>query len=127
VRALLDATAPDAVTRNDVMDRRTPRRWADGPVVLLGDAAHAMRPHLGQGGGQAMVDAAVLARCLREHPDAAAAFAAYEQERRRDALRVVRLSRAAGLAVSAPSVVHRGLQLVPERLFLARLASFGAG
>jgi 2-polyprenyl-6-methoxyphenol hydroxylase-like FAD-dependent oxidoreductase len=125
VRALLDATAPDAVTRNDVMDRGTPRRWADGPVVLLGDAAHAMRPHLGQGGAQALVDAVVLARCLREHPDAAAAFAAYERARRRPALRVVRLSRAAGFAVSAPTLLHHALQLVPERLLLARLASFG--
>jgi 2-polyprenyl-6-methoxyphenol hydroxylase-like FAD-dependent oxidoreductase len=35
------------------------KRWADGRLVLLGDAAHAMAPNLGQGANAAMVDAAL--------------------------------------------------------------------
>ena len=34
--------------------------WADGRVALLGDAAHALTPNMGQGAGMAMEDAAVL-------------------------------------------------------------------
>ena len=50
VPAMLAATDPAAVLRNDLYDRDPARRWADGPVVVVGDAAHPMRPHLGQGG-----------------------------------------------------------------------------
>lgn len=125
VGAVLAATPEEAVTRNDVLDRATPRRWCDGPVTVIGDAAHAMRPHLGQGGCQALVDAAVLAARLRDLPDPAAAFAAYASDRRRRALRVARLSRRAGRAIHGPTVLHRGLSLVPERLLLGRMAAIG--
>jgi len=40
--------------------------WTDGPIALLGDAAHAMLPFAAQGAGMAIEDAAVLARCLGE-------------------------------------------------------------
>ena len=38
--------------------------WSRGRIVLLGDACHPMKPHMGQGAGMAMEDAAVLARCI---------------------------------------------------------------
>jgi 2-polyprenyl-6-methoxyphenol hydroxylase-like FAD-dependent oxidoreductase len=47
-------------------------------VVLLGDAAHPMTPNLGQGGGQAVEDAVVLARCLTSEADVHAALARYQ-------------------------------------------------
>ena len=49
VPAMLAATDPAAVLRNDLGDRDPARRWADGPVVVAGDAAHPMWPHRGQG------------------------------------------------------------------------------
>ncbi|MEZ4241127.1 MAG: NAD(P)/FAD-dependent oxidoreductase [Myxococcota bacterium] len=58
------------------------RRWTTGRIALLGDAAHAMSPSAGQGASLAMEDAMVLARCLRDVADPAAALAAYERERR---------------------------------------------
>src|SRR5205807_4232644 len=42
------------------------RHWCKPPVFLVGDAAHAMSPDLGQGGNSAMVDAVVLVRLLGE-------------------------------------------------------------
>lgn len=38
--------------------------WSKGPVVVLGDACHPMRPHMAQGAAMAIEDAAVLVRCL---------------------------------------------------------------
>ncbi len=63
-------------------------RWTTGRVVLLGDAAHAMAPNLGQGAGSALVDAAVLAWELAQPGEPDEALARYEA-RRRAAVRVV--------------------------------------
>ncbi|MDQ6522252.1 FAD-dependent monooxygenase [Nocardioides sp. LHD-245] len=125
VARVLAGTDPDAVSRNDVMDRQPLRRWRDGPVVVIGDAAHPMRPHLGQGGGQALVDAALLASLLADAGSPEEAFAAFEARRRRTTGRVVRASRAAARAVDAPAAVHRLSALVPDALLLRALAAIG--
>lgn len=93
---LMAATGEDARVRSDITDRTPLSRWTDGPVTVVGDAAHPMRPHLGQGGCQAIEDAAVLARCLDAGADPAAAFARYEAARRRRAATIVALSRRSG-------------------------------
>jgi salicylate hydroxylase len=49
--------------------------WHEGPVALLGDAAHAMLPFAAQGAGMAIEDAAVLAQCVGTVGDDAAAIA----------------------------------------------------
>jgi len=94
---LIDRTPADRLVRNDIFDRTHLKRWHDGPVAVIGDAAHPMRPHLGQGGCQAIEDAAALVACLaRESLHPAQAFARYEQSRRGRATRVVRLSKRSG-------------------------------
>ena len=47
-------------------DREPLDFWSVGRVTLLGDAAHAMLPHRGQGAGQSIEDAAFLACCLQQ-------------------------------------------------------------
>ncbi|MCU0706460.1 MAG: FAD-dependent monooxygenase [Fimbriiglobus sp.] len=64
VRAVIDATPPDAILRNDLADRPPVTNWTDGRVTLLGDAAHPTTPHLGQGACMAIESAWVLAECL---------------------------------------------------------------
>lgn len=50
IPTLLATTKPAELLRNDLYDRVPARHWARGRVVVAGDAAHPMRPHLGQGG-----------------------------------------------------------------------------
>lgn len=57
--------------------------WYRGRTVLIGDAAHAMSPHAGQGSSIALEDAMYLAKLLRQYPDQPEpVFAQFEQERR---------------------------------------------
>ena len=56
--------------------------WHHGRVAIIGDAAHATSPQLGQGANLALVDALVLARCLALDVNVAAALAAYTAARR---------------------------------------------
>jgi salicylate hydroxylase len=70
-------------------------RWHTERVVLMGDAAHAMVPHQGQGANQTIEDAVVLADCLADadqaHPTSA--LRRYAQRRQRRTAAVQRLSR----------------------------------
>lgn len=59
-----------------------PTSWHKGPVVLMGDAVHAISPSSGQGASMALEDAAVLAKCLGDIPDLEQAFETFEQLRR---------------------------------------------
>jgi 2-polyprenyl-6-methoxyphenol hydroxylase-like FAD-dependent oxidoreductase len=63
--------------------------WHRGPMVVIGDAAHAPSPTSGQGASMAAEDAVVLAKCLRDLPDIPAALTAYERLRRRRVERIV--------------------------------------
>jgi 2-polyprenyl-6-methoxyphenol hydroxylase-like FAD-dependent oxidoreductase len=60
----------------------TARRPFRGPLALIGDAAHATSPQLGQGANNALLDALALADALEEAPDIGAALAAYAAARR---------------------------------------------
>lgn len=127
IATLLRNTHRDAVIRHDIHDRSMPRRWASGRVVLIGDAAHPMRPHLGQGGCQAIIDAAVLARLIETTDDMPTAFARFDAIRRRAVSRIVRRSALAGKAIHAPWPIGAATRTVarriPERLLLRQLAA----
>lgn len=68
-------------------------RWHQGRIGLIGDAAHAIGPHVGQGASLALEDAFELARCMRDHADLAMAFNVFEHLRRPRVDSVVRQSR----------------------------------
>ena len=104
----LRARSPAGTTRSPRCSRRSttarrcwrelrhlpapPASLAAGRVALVGDAAHAMLPNLGQGGCQALEDAVVLGARVRPHDDVAAALQRWSAERRPRVERVMRMS-----------------------------------
>ncbi|WP_182357210.1 FAD-dependent monooxygenase [Tomitella gaofuii] len=108
IPALLDATPRSALLRHDIHDLAAlPPRFVAGRGVLLGDAAHAMTPDLGQGAGQAIEDAVTLVLLLRSAGALDAALDEYDRLRRRRARALWRGSRLAGSVTQAshPAVV----------------------
>ena len=74
---------PEAWLKWALYDRQPIGRWSQGPVALLGDAAHPMLPYLAQGAAMAIEDAAVAAQCLaRSGDDTARALRTYCAMRR---------------------------------------------
>lgn len=106
--ALLSAGHLELAADNTHDLPRVPR-WSRGPVVVIGDAAHAPSPSSGQGAALAIEDAVVLAQCLRDRRSVADALATYERLRRRRVERVVAHG-ARGSSSKAPGPVGRGVR-----------------
>jgi 2-polyprenyl-6-methoxyphenol hydroxylase-like FAD-dependent oxidoreductase len=96
IPSLIDATPASSIIRSDIYDRPPLATWSVGRVTLLGDAAHPMTPNLGQGGCQAMEDAVVLAKALRDSSDIVSAWRIYEARRIPRTAQVVRASKRLG-------------------------------
>ena len=93
---VIEATDARGVIRTDVYDLAEPlETYVKDRTVLVGDAAHAMTPNLGQGANQALVDAAALVRLLDGAGGpggVAGALAAFDKERRKPSQRVAAAS-----------------------------------
>jgi 2-polyprenyl-6-methoxyphenol hydroxylase-like FAD-dependent oxidoreductase len=70
----------DCAYVNPMIDRDPIPSWVDGPVALMGDAAHAMYPTGSNGASQAIVDARLIGAKMLEHGVTAAALAAYDAQ-----------------------------------------------
>src|SRR5205814_7072728 len=84
-------------------DREPLATWTRGRLTLLGDAAHPMLPHAGQGANQAIEDAVALAAVLShaDRPSAPRALLIYESLRRERSARVQRSARVNGARYDA--------------------------
>ena len=67
----------DCAYENPMIDRDPISSWIDGPVVLIGDAAHAMYPTGSNGASQAIVDARILGAKILQYGVTAEAASAY--------------------------------------------------
>ncbi|GAA2524972.1 FAD-dependent monooxygenase [Pilimelia columellifera] len=121
--------ATEEIIRHDIRHLGTPLpSYVRGRVALLGDAAHAMMPNLGQGACQAIEDAAVLAHAAR-HDDVPRALAEYDRLRRPRSQRIARSSyrifRATTASRSRVAVALRdtAMRLTPRRSSLRGIAA----
>ncbi len=93
IRALAEQiTDDDAVVYRPLEVLLLERPWYRGRTLLLGDAAHATTPHLGQGAGMAFEDGLVLAEELARHDELSAALSAWFQRRYERCAYIVRAS-----------------------------------
>jgi 2-polyprenyl-6-methoxyphenol hydroxylase-like FAD-dependent oxidoreductase len=108
------------------------RRWSEGRVTLVGDAAHPMTPNAGQGACQALEDAVALADSIKRASNLTEGFELYEGRRRRRANRLVTMARQATRAAQLDSPLLCALRdglggLMPSWLFLTMLDSYVGG
>jgi 2-polyprenyl-6-methoxyphenol hydroxylase-like FAD-dependent oxidoreductase len=83
------------------------KSWSSGRVAVIGDAAHALPPNLGQGGGCAMMNALALAVHLDRTADTGAALAAWERDERPLTDHTQRMSVFFGMATTWPPALQR--------------------
>jgi len=126
IPALIAGTEEAAILRSDIYDRPPARRWSQGRLTLVGDAAHPMTPNMGQGACQALEDAVALGESLKSASDLTEAFDLYERRRLRRANRVVAMSRQASRVVQIDNPllcrVRDGFaSLLPPRVLLRML------
>ena len=127
VAALIDHTEESAIGRTDVQDIEPMRRWGQGRVTLLGDAAHTTTPNMGRGANEAIEDAVVLASCLapvrdlRDRTALVRALRTYEARRMAPTAMITNASRRVGQisrwgSPLATSIRETAMKLVASRV-----------
>lgn len=116
---ILEATPVSRIIRNDIHDLVPLDSWHSGRICLIGDAAHATTPNMGQGGGQAVEDAWYLAEALITNRDPEVAFREFEAKRRKRVAQIVQISwRIGKMAHVGTGIGFRNalMRMVPEQL-----------
>jgi FAD-dependent urate hydroxylase len=114
---ILAASGP--VERYSIYEAPVMTQWSRGLVCLVGDAAHAMGPHTGQGASMALEDSITLARCLRDNDNVPAAFEAFHTEREPRVTRVIQETRQTG-GQKSPGALGRTIRDLMLPIFLKK-------
>lgn len=91
IQNIIKTTAIQAIHTATISDLQPIKKWHNENVCLIGDAAHATTPNMGQGACQAIEDAYILAECLEKY-ELNKAFSEYQKLRMSKAHRVVNMS-----------------------------------
>jgi len=140
-RAIVAGTRSEDLRLDELFDRDPIDDWGRGAVTLLGDAAHPMLPHAGQGAAQALEDAGALGAVLRDAPDGPgpstalgacieAALRHYERVRAARTRRIVELARRNARMGSITSpfgcwLRDQAIRFVPQSVILRSLVALG--
>ncbi len=120
VAAVINSTAE--IGTYPIYDLPTLPTWHKGPLVLVGDSAHATSPHAGQGASMALEDAVVLGKCLRDVDGSAAAFAKYESLRKERIEKLVKGARRTGSSKTITNPIAIAFRDLLMPVFLKRFA-----
>lgn len=101
---------PELLIHSDLYDFKPVSKWHKGKIVLLGDAAHATTPNLGQGASQAIEDAYVLAACISNVQNLEEAFALYQSKRIKRVKKIVNISWQLAMITNFGNPVLRGIR-----------------
>lgn len=93
---IIEYTPLETIVRNDIYDLNRLPTWSKDRVCLLGDAAHATTPNMGQGGAQGVEDAYYIANILSRSNSYTEAYSQFERDRRKKVDYVVNTSRQFG-------------------------------
>jgi len=126
VQELLRHTPVARIMRHDIYDLARLPRWSRGAVCLIGDAAHATTPNMGQGGCQGIEDAYYLSQWLaKDLPSPEQTFAAFEAFRRPKVDYVVNQSWRIGQMAHTPWqqwLLRRSMPLLPANMMQRQMA-----
>ncbi len=119
VLALLKDTPQEHIICSEIWDLKPIKKWHKQHVCLLGDAAHATTPNMGQGACQAIESALALSICLQEENNTELAFGRYEKMRMEKAHHVVHSSWRVGKMAHwnnpiSASLRNLALKITPE-------------
>lgn len=97
VAQIIEATLPEDLIFNDLADLSPLPEWHTDHLCLIGDAAHATTPNMGQGAGQAIEDAYVIGKLRKQDEDWNTVFQKFQNIRRPKVDYVVGTSRRIGV------------------------------
>lgn len=116
---IIEATPDGKIMRNDISDLKPIEKWYYKRICLMGDAAHATTPNMGQGGGQAIEDAYYLTKAIQEY-GLDTAFGHFQNTRQKKVNKIVTQSWRIGQVAHwkyGQSLRNILMSNIPDRLF----------
>ena len=125
---IIKLTKVENLIWNDIIDLKPIDRFAFDRILLLGDAAHATTPNMGQGAGQAIEDAIILSQVLKNKRNTEEAFVEFEKIRIPKTKRIVDLSWRIGKAAQIDnrlliSLRNSVMRMLPSKIQENKLES----
>lgn len=129
IQEIIAITPSENIIVHDITDLAPLPQWHQNNICLIGDAAHATTPNLGQGACQAVEDAYTLSKVLGSNPDFSSAFSTYELLRMQKANRIVKNSRNIGTLAHLENPIlqvlrNQIMKIEPAAFSKKRLAQF---